>query len=449
LNITNKLGGSLLAREVKKYCCDTWSKAALSYPIGNSSMDPTLALIRSAFGPTTTLYEALQSSENACQADLKRAYRKLALKYHPDKQALSFSNSNDSLRIKDTTTKFQAVSAAYEVLMDAKRRSVYDATGRVVEDDDDDLNNTDVHNDTSSYGGNYRRSNRGDKHKTATGMSDDQQQRRWDDFFHSVFNDIITAESRYGDADSYRSSRQEKEDVLKYYITCKGDLQMVLKCVVHGTERDVNRWRKDIITPAVERGDIEDYCGDKNTKNKNADSVHSSTRNAGVSDLVDSDEDNDDAFGLESKRKKNYKIGNIKKKRLKRKIDRITDQPKYSTEQKPTKNSATILKDSDDDGEDDCNSRFGTTASIPMNRRDKMEYRVAKKRKLKFKREIEIANIMKSKTWSSGNGMETLIGRWDQRERSGTFSNTLLSNMEKKYSKGTSDGKRRSIRRKK
>jgi len=197
------------------------------------------------------------------------------------------------------------VSAAYEVLMDAKRRSVYDATGRVVEndDDDDDLNYADVHNDTpSSYGNNYRRSHRGDKHKTATGMSDEQQQRRWDDFFHSVFNDIITAESRYGDANSYRSSRQEREDVLKYYITCKGDLQLVLKCVVHGTERDVNRWRKDIIAPAIERGDIKDYCGDNNAKSKAADSFRSSTRNAGVSDLVDSNEDNDDDCGLESKK---------------------------------------------------------------------------------------------------------------------------------------------------
>jgi len=78
-----------------------------------------------------------------------------------------------------------------------------------------------------------------------------------------------------------------------------------------------------------------------------------------------------------------------------------------------------------------------------------MEYRVAKKRKLKAKKEMEIANIMKSKTWSSGKAAEAPIGRWDQRERSGTFSNALLSNMEKKYSKGASDGKRRTTRRKK
>jgi len=407
-------------------------------------------LIRSAFGPTTTLYEALQSSKSACQADLKRAYRKVALKYHPDKQARCVSNNskNDSLlRIKEATTKFQAVSAAYEVLMDEKRRSMYDATGRVVDDDDDERNNTDVPNDASSYGNNYRKRNRGHKHKTATGMSDDQQQRRWDGFFHSVFNDIITAESRYGDEDSYRGSRQEKEDVLKYYLTCKGNLQMVLKCVVHGTERDVIRWRKDIITPAIERGDIEDYRGDKNTKSKTPDSLHSSIRVAGVSDLVDSDSENDDC-GLEGKKTKNYKIGGVKKKRLKRKVDRITNQSKYSTKQKPANTSATILKDSDDDCKDDFKSRSDTRLSHSMNRRDKMEYRVAKKRKLKAKKEIEIANIMKSKTWSSGTATEHPIGRWDQRERPGTFSCALLSNMEKKYSKGAKDGKRRNTRRK-
>jgi curved DNA-binding protein CbpA len=422
-------------------------------------MDPVLALIRLAFGPTSTLYEALQSSKNACQTDLKKAYRKLALKYHPDKQTRSFSNNsnNDSLLpTKGATTKFQAVSAAYEVLMDAKRRSIYDATGRVVEnddddDDDDECNDADVHNDTSSSHGNkYRRSHRGNRYKTSTGMSDEQQQRRWNDFFHSVFNDIITAESRYGDANSYRNSRQEKEDVSKYYTTCKGDLQLVLKCVVHGTERDVNRWRKDIIAPAIERGEIKDYSGDDTAKSKAADSLRSSTQKAGVSDLVDSDEDNDDGCGLESQKKKNYKIGGIKKKRLKRKIDRIANESKYSTEQNPTKTTASVLKDSDDDGEEDCTSRSDTTASsLSMNRRDKMEYRVAKKRKLKAKKEMEIANIMKSKTWSCGKAMEAPIGQWDQRERSGTFSNALLSNMEKKYSKGTSDGKRRNLRRKK
>lgn len=401
-------------------------------------MSPTLALIRSAFGPTTTLYDALQSTEDACQADLKKAYRKMALKYHPDKQPRN-SKQYQQL-IKEATSKFQAVSAAYEVLMDTTRRSVYDATGGVTEEDDGLTA-------TSSYEEKYRRSNRRRKRETETNTSDEYRQRRWDDFFHSVFNDIITADSRYGDVDSYRRSRQEHEDVLKYYVTCKGDLQMVLKCVIHGTEKDINRWRKNIITPAILKGDIEDYCGIKDAKNTNADTFNSSTRNARTSELVDSDEDNDD-YRLENKRKKIYNISSMKKKRLKKYNTRRYNQFKDSTERKSMEATATLLKDSADDAEDDCNSRSGTIVPLSMNRRDKMEYRVAKKLKLKANREIEIASIMKSKTWSSRVATKAPIGR-EHRERSGTFNNVLLSNLEKKYAKVVNDGVRVGKRRKK
>jgi len=47
--------------------------------------------------------------------------------YHPDKQ----QHQQQAHHIKEFTLKFQAVSAAYQVLMDAGRRSAYDATGGV------------------------------------------------------------------------------------------------------------------------------------------------------------------------------------------------------------------------------------------------------------------------------------------------------------------------------
>mmetsp|Transcript_3199 Transcript_3199/g.7576 ORF Transcript_3199/g.7576 Transcript_3199/m.7576 type:complete len:85 (-) Transcript_3199:405-659(-) len=84
-----------------------------------------------------------------------------------------------------------------------------------------------------------------------------------------------------------------------------------------------------------------------------------------------------------------------------------------------------------------------------MNRRDKMEYRVAKKRKLKAKREIEIANIIKSKSWTSGEAVKKSMNVSNQLNRSGAITNEMLSNMEKKYSKGAGSGIRKKIRRKK
>jgi len=65
-------------------------------------------------------YEILQVSKTATKQEIKKAYRKLAMKYHPDR------NPGD----KEAEEMFKKINEAYEVLSDDEKRSIYDRYGK-------------------------------------------------------------------------------------------------------------------------------------------------------------------------------------------------------------------------------------------------------------------------------------------------------------------------------
>lgn len=65
-----------------------------------------------------SLYETLEINDNASADEIKKAYRKLARKYHPDVN-----------KDKDAEEKFKEINAAYEVLSDQEKKQQYDQFG--------------------------------------------------------------------------------------------------------------------------------------------------------------------------------------------------------------------------------------------------------------------------------------------------------------------------------
>ena len=63
-------------------------------------------------------YKILAISKTASDDEIKKAYRKLALKYHPDKN-----------KTPQAEERFKEIAEAYEVLSDKKKRDIYDKYG--------------------------------------------------------------------------------------------------------------------------------------------------------------------------------------------------------------------------------------------------------------------------------------------------------------------------------
>ncbi|KAH7721935.1 CBN-DNJ-14 protein [Aphelenchoides avenae] len=75
-----------------------------------------------AHGPKGNLYQILEIEKAATDEDIKKAYRKLALKYHPDKNI----NGDPAL-----TEKFKEINHAHAVLSNPQKRKVYDEYGEM------------------------------------------------------------------------------------------------------------------------------------------------------------------------------------------------------------------------------------------------------------------------------------------------------------------------------
>jgi curved DNA-binding protein len=83
-----------------------------------------------------SLYETLEINDSASEAEIKKAYRKLARKYHPDVN-----------KEKGAEDKFKEINSAYEILSDKQKKAQYDAHG------DNMFGGQNFHDFSRSHGG--------------------------------------------------------------------------------------------------------------------------------------------------------------------------------------------------------------------------------------------------------------------------------------------------------
>ncbi|MGO2012909.1 MAG: molecular chaperone DnaJ [Pseudoalteromonas sp.] len=135
-------------------------------------------------------YEVLGVSKDASERDIKKAYKRLAMKYHPDRTAGD----------KDLETKFKEVKDAYEVLTDPQKRQMYDQYGHAAFDQ----------NGGGGHGG-FGGGGQGD----------------FGDIFGDVFGDI------FGGGGGRRQSRQQRGADLRY------NMDLSLEDAVRGKETEI------------------------------------------------------------------------------------------------------------------------------------------------------------------------------------------------------------------
>ncbi|ORX45900.1 DnaJ-domain-containing protein [Hesseltinella vesiculosa] len=159
----------------------------------------------------STLYNILHlDKESADQSKIKKAYRKLALKFHPDKQ----SNDATDKEKEHATHQFQLIGLAYTILRDPGKKKVYDRTGSLVAE-------------------NWM-----------------QEDKDWNDYFKELWTGVVNAETIEAQAKKYKGSDEEAQDVLKYYKECKGDMDQMLLFVELSSASDVPRYIK-IVQQAI------------------------------------------------------------------------------------------------------------------------------------------------------------------------------------------------------
>jgi len=161
---------------------------------------------------TKDYYEILGVSRNATKEEIKRAYRKLALKYHPDRNPGN----------KEAEEKFKEINEAYEVLSDDEKRKIYDLYGV------DGLKGATSYRNSGNYGDTRYRYDWGDFSEGFGNFGNFG----FDDIFDSVFDTFFGTHSKRRASTTRTSSPTKGQDI---YV----EFEVSLEDIFHGATKSV------------------------------------------------------------------------------------------------------------------------------------------------------------------------------------------------------------------
>ncbi|KAI9850168.1 MAG: hypothetical protein M1838_006013 [Thelocarpon superellum] len=168
--------------------------------------------------PPTSInpYEILGLDKKASATEVKTAYRKAALKHHPDKASADRKDSAHQ--------RFQEIAFAYAILSDEHRRSRYDTTGRTEE-------SLDLEDDSFN----------------------------WTEYYREQWQDVVSRSTLEEFSKEYKGSAEETADLLSSFTSNKGNMDSVFEEVMLSNPiEDESRFR-ELIDKAIAAGSVKAY----------------------------------------------------------------------------------------------------------------------------------------------------------------------------------------------
>ncbi|KXS18903.1 DnaJ-domain-containing protein [Gonapodya prolifera JEL478] len=163
--------------------------------------------IHDVFQEGDDIYAAFGVDKTAAVDEIKKAYRKLALRHHPDKISSDASEEEKT----EKTRIFQKLSLYYSILCDESKRARYDRTGSI-----EDAASTVLHD--------------------FEGSSKDL-----DEYFADLYGGFVDALKIEEFTKEYKGSDEERNDIIDAYNKAKGDMNAILEQVLVSSVDDEPR----------------------------------------------------------------------------------------------------------------------------------------------------------------------------------------------------------------